>query len=233
MSATPDKLADLRRLLAARFPATARSTGRTLATGIPALDQACGGLPLGAVTEIVCAAPSCGSQLLLGQLLAVTRATRARIALVDVSDCFDPDSFSVDLIAHLIWVRCPQLPSRPASTAGGPASKIATTTTLALQAADLLARDANLGLVVLDLRHAPEAELRRISGPQWYRFQRAVEPADLPFVVFTPRASVPSAQLRLVLSTSHDFAAFSTERPRLISVLAPALQRQRSQASSE
>jgi len=105
-------------------------------------------------------------------------------------------------------------------------------TDAALQAADLLVRDANLGLVVLDLRRAPERDLRRIPGPQWYRFQRAVEPADLAFVVLTPRASVPSAQLRLVLAEAHALPALARERPGLAAQLAPVLQRQRRQVSA-
>ena len=86
MSATASTLAALRHQLAERFPAATRPPGRALLTGLAALDAAMGGLPLGAVTELVCAAPSCGSQLLLGQLLATTRATRTRVALVDGSD---------------------------------------------------------------------------------------------------------------------------------------------------
>eukprot|EP01035_Chromulina_nebulosa_P066641 gene66641-91251_t len=184
MSPAADKLTALRQLLAERFPAAARPPGRTLRTAIPAIDEiTSGGLPLGAITEIVCAAPSCGSQLLLTQLLAVTRLTRTRAGLIDATDAFDPDSHPSDLLAHLVWVRCPAA---------------ASTTALALQAADLLARDANLGLVLLDLRHASTADLGRIPGPHWYRFQRAIETTDLALVVFTPSPSVPSAQIRLV-----------------------------------
>jgi len=212
MSSAPAKLAALRHLLAERFPSASRPNGRTLPTGIPAIDEATGGLPLGAVTEIVCAAPSCGGHLLLGQLLAATRATRTRLALVDSTDAFDPASFPADLLAHLVWVRC-------------------TGTTAALQAADLLARDANLGLVILDLRRAPAADLRRIPGPQWYRLQRAVEPADLALVVQTPRASVPSAQLRFQLATAHATTALDSERAVLTAQLQPTLQRQRLQAA--
>lgn len=208
------QLATLRHLLAERFPTASRTVGRVLPTGLAAIDDATGGgLPLAAVTEIVCAAPSCGSHLLLAQLLAVTRASRTRVALVDSTDAFDPDFFGTDQLAHLIWVRC-------------------TTTAPALQCADLLARDANIGLVALDLRHAPAADLRRIPGPQWYRLQRAVEPTDLALVVFTPRASVPSAQLRLALTASHAFSALQHDRPALVAALAPALQRQRLQAAS-
>ena len=209
--AASEKLADLRRQLAEKFPSAPRTVGRTLPTGIPSLDNATGGLPLGAVTEIVCAAPSCGSHLLLEQLLAATRASRLRVALIDSSNSFDPSSFAVDLLAHLVWVRC--------------------TAATALATADLLARDANLGLVVLDLRRDAEAELRRTPATTWYRLQRAVEPADLALVVLTPRASVPSAQLRFVLHSSHTTAALDGERPALATALAPTLQRQRLQTA--
>lgn len=212
MAATPENLAKLRHLLAERFPTATRNVGRVLATEIPAIDNAAGGLPLAAVTEIVCAAPSCGGHLFLQQLLVLTRRTRQRVALIDSTDSFDPCSTPADLLTHLLWVR----------GAG---------TTSALQAADLLARDANFGLVVLDLRRAPETELRRIPGPQWYRLQRAVEPADLALVVLTPRACVPSAQLRFALHTSHAFSTCEQERPHLTARLTPILHRQRLQTA--
>ena len=207
MAAAPEKIAELRQKLAERFPSAQRNLGRTLATSLPAIDDHADGLPLGAVTEFVCTAPSCGSQLLIGQLLAATRAHRIRTALVDAADSFDPSSFPPDLLAHLVWVRC--------------------MATNALSATDLLARDANLGLVILDLRHDAEAELRRTPSTTWYRLQRAVEPAALALVVLTPRASVPSAQLRFVLNTAHSAAALTTERPALAVALSPTLQRQR------
>src|SRR6185436_10184192 len=157
---------------------------------------------------VVASGPSVGSHLLLSELLTVTRASRARVALVDSTNSFDPASFPADLLAHVIWARC----------AG---------TTVALNVADLFARDANLGLVVLDLRRAPAADLRRIPGPQWYRLQRAVEPTDLALVVITPRASVPSAQLRFELKAAHPPFTFDCERPLLTAELTPVLQRQR------
>jgi hypothetical protein len=213
MSAAPDRLAELRRQLAERFPTAPRTLGRVLPTGIPAIDSATGGLPLSAVTEIVCAAPSCGGHLLFQQLLHVTRTARQRVALIDSTDNFDPSSYPADLLAHLLWVRCAN-------------------TTVALQAADLLARDANLGLVLLDLRCAPAADLRRIPGPQWYRLQRAVEPTDLALIVETPRASVPSAQVRFALTSSLDASTLERERPALTAELAPTVQRQRLPAAA-
>lgn len=213
MSAAPEKLAALRHLLAKRFPTVPRTAGRMLPTGIPAVDDVTGGFPLSAITEVVCATPSCGGQLLIGQLLTATRATRTRVALIDSTDSFDPASFDEDLLGHLIWVRC-------------------ASTTAALNAADLLARDANLGLVILDLRRAAEADLRRTPSTQWYRLQRAVEPTDLALVVETPRASVPSAQVRFKLTTSHGASALDRERALLTAELNPSIQRQRVQTAA-
>lgn len=211
--AAPDQVAALRRLMTERFPSATRPTGRILPSGLPAIDDLSGGLPLGALTEIVAGAPSCGSHLLLGHLLATTRRTRTRVALVDGSDSFDPASHPEDDLAHLVWVRCEGLPS-------------------ALGAADLLTRDANLGLVLLDLRRTPEAELRRTPSTLWYRLQRAVEPADLALVVITPAAAVPSAQLRFLLPAPLPAEAAAQERRFLATTLAPIAQRQRMQVAA-
>jgi hypothetical protein len=207
---SPAQINALRQLLAERFPSVQRTTGRVLPTGLAAIDEpAGGGLPLGAVTEFVCVAPSCGGHLLLGQLLAATRAQRLRAALIDATDAFEPASFPVDDLAHLVWVR------------GN--GDVAT----ALAATDLLARDANLGLVVLDLRYAPATGLRRTPPTLWYRLQRAVENTDLALVIETPRALVASAQLRFELNRSLAFEALECERPELTTRLAPVLGRQR------
>lgn len=207
MSAS-EQLAHLRQQLAARFPTAQRAPGRALATGVPAIDEATGGLPLSAVTEIVASTPSCGVSLLWGQLLAASRAAQTRAALVDALDEFDATSFPADLLAHLVWARCRGV-------------------TEALAAADLLARDANFGLVLLDLRHAPLRDLRRVPSTSWYRLQRAVEPTDLALVVATPAACVPSAQLRLELDLSATLDDLERERATLVTELAPVLQRQR------
>lgn len=199
----------LRQLLLERFPSAARSCGTALATGLPAIDENTGGLPRPGLTEVVCAAPSCGSQLFLGQILHHTRTQALRVALVDADDAFDPGSWPGFLLEHLVWVRAKNAAE-------------------AMAAADLLTRDANLSLVVLDLRHAAPADLRRIPSTQWYRLQRAIEPATLACLVFTPVAVVPCAQLRLELSRSHGLGTQSAERPRLGHELAPAFLRQRS-----
>ena len=213
MSASVVKLSTLRQLLADRYPQAARNDTAVLPTGVPAIDAPLGGLPCGALTEIVCAAPSCGSQLMLGELLRATRHERGRMALIDAHDSFDPHSWPEDWLRHLVWVRCRD-------------------TAMALHAADIVARDANFQLVAIDLRRAPAAELRRTPAPFWYRLQRSAEPADLALVVLTPHATVPSARLRLQLDQSHGISALDENRPALARALVPAVQRQRLRASA-
>lgn len=179
------------------------------ATGLAAVDEPLGGgLPQGAITELICSAPSCGGQLVLAHLLTAARQARQRVALIDACDAFDPTSHEPDLYRHLVWMRC-----------AGVAA--------ALQAADIVVRDANFGLVVLDLKHADARELRRTPATRWYRLQRAVAPATLVLFVLTTRPTVTSAQLRLELTQSFTVAAFARERAELAAQLVPVVQRSR------
>lgn len=204
----PSSLSALRQLLTDRFPPAIRSAGAALATGIPAVDEVAGGLPRPGLTELVCSAPSCGSQLFLGQVLQATRALALRVALIDQGDAFDPAGWPDGALDHLVWVRVRHA-------------------TEAMAAADLLARDANLALVALDLRHATPAELRKIPSTHWYRLQRAIGPATLACLVLTPQALVPSAQLRLELTSSHPLTTRNNPRPQLTAALAPVFVKQR------
>ncbi len=208
MPSAAANLSSLRQLLATRFPQAARPAGGVLPTGIPAVDDTAGGLPRPALTELVCAGPGTGGQLFLAQLLAATRALPVRVALIDAADQFDPQSFPEEDLQHLLWVRC-------------------RATTDALPVADLLAREANLDLVVLDLTAAAPAELRRLPATNWYRLQRAVGQTDLAFLVLTLVTLVPSAQLRLRLEKTHGLAAQALARPHLAVDLEVVRERQR------
>lgn len=201
-------LSTLRQLLAERFPQATRPANGVLSTGIPSVDDTLGGLPRHALTELVCAAPSTGSHLFLSQLLASTRALPARVALIDTADQFDPQSIPGEDLQHLLWVRCRSVAD-------------------AMPVADLLAREANLDLVVLDFAPSPLPSLRRIPATTWYRLQRAAEQTDLAFLVFTPIALVPSAQLRLQLEKTQTLSAQTTPRPHLVVDLDVTRQRQR------
>lgn len=208
MSALASSIASLRQLLSERFPQVTRSPTRVLPTGIPSLDDLTGGLPRHALTELVCVAPSSGSQLLIGQLLHAIRTGTGRAALIESSDSFDPNSWPADDLRCLVWLRC--------RNAGE-----------ALSVADLFARDANLDLVLLDLRRTASRELHRIPASTWYRLQRAVEQTNASLLAITPTAMVPSAQLRLTLAQSLGPAAQNTPRPQLTAALNLSVQRQR------
>ncbi len=79
-----------------------------VSTGIPAVDTLLrGGLPLGAITEIVGPASS-GRTACAQSFLAQAIQSDRVAAWIDVSDCFDPESAAsngVDL-ERLLWVRC-------------------------------------------------------------------------------------------------------------------------------
>ena len=167
MRGSPENLAALRLLLAGRFPQTVPRPPAVLPTGVAAIDEAGdGGLPLGGITEVVASAPSSGGQLLIARLLGATRARRMRAALVDALDAFDPRSHEAPLLQHLVWVRCRTLDE-------------------AMHATDILVRDANLSLVMLDLRGVEPRALHGVPATTWYRLQRALERSDMAMVVFT------------------------------------------------
>src|SRR5205814_1485094 len=134
-------IVQLRQFLAERLPnmhllpANARlKRAACWPTGLSQLDNLLeGGLPKAAISEIVSARIGAGGALLIFALLRQTSVSRQWLALVDGQDCFDPCSVDPALLSRLLWTRC--------GTAG-----------LALQAVDLLARDGNVPLIVLDLQ---------------------------------------------------------------------------------
>jgi recombination protein RecA len=98
--------------LSNRIPSALTPAPRTIrpvaATGIQAVDDLLeGGLPLGAITEIV--GPECSGRtsLALSFLAQMTQAEKV-CAWIDVADALDPESAAaagVDL-SRLLWVRC-------------------------------------------------------------------------------------------------------------------------------
>ena len=80
----------------------------TVSSGIPELDALLeGGLPVGAITEII-GSPSSGRLTCASAVVAQVMQAGHVCAWVDVSDSFDPESAAangVDL-ARLLWIRC-------------------------------------------------------------------------------------------------------------------------------
>jgi hypothetical protein len=181
--ATSNKIIDLRRLLAERFPQTGAGEADRLKTGLPVIDQAIGGLPKNAITELSSPNLSAGSALLLHGLLQHAHRDGFFVALVDGKDSFDPSTAGHAVLPNFLWVRCHH------------ASQ-------AVQAADFLLRDGNFPLVVLDLVLNAGDELRKIPQTHWYRLQRLVEAAPTAFLVLTRRSMISSAQLKLSLQNA-------------------------------
>lgn len=175
------KILQLQALIARHRSTPPPRPAAVLESGVSALDGLLGGgLPKGAMVEVVSPGPSRGASSLLLALLAQGARQRRWSALIDAADRFDPQSAGAGTLSGLLWMRC-----RAASEA--------------MRCADLLLRDGNLPLVVLDLRGAAAAELRRIPDPHWYRLQRALEPVASTLLVVSAQPLVPCAQARLLL----------------------------------
>jgi hypothetical protein len=196
---------DLRNLLAERFPHTPASAETRLMTGLSFLDQTIGGgLPKGAITELISPQVSAGSASLIHALLHAAHRDRYFLALIDGRDSFDPQPLGNACLRHLLWVRCNKVFE-------------------AIKAADLLLRDGNFPLVIVDLVLNPPEELRKIPQTSWYRLQRLVEPTSVVCLVLTRQSMVRSAQLKIVLENSWTLEIF--EKDNAISRLRFRIQR--------
>jgi recombination protein RecA len=117
--------AQIEATLANRIPAALTPAARTIrpvaTTGISAVDELLdGGLPLGAITELVGAECSGRTSFALSFIAGITQTERV-CAWIDVSDSLDPESVaaaSVDL-SRLLWVRC----GVPPATTDGPSAQ--------------------------------------------------------------------------------------------------------------
>ena len=189
---TDAKLIELRQFLAERLPQArlgitpARAASETLPTGLESVDRALGGgLPRGAFTELVAPGEGSGSAQFIHALLRHTASIGRFLTLVDGADSLDIDALEPEALAHLLWIRC-------------------RSTAEALQTTDLLLRDRNIALVVLDLKLNPAHELRRIQGTLWYRFGRLMEQQGGTVLVVTPQPLVSGAAARIVSRTRLD-----------------------------
>jgi hypothetical protein len=187
------KIIDLRNLLAERFPHPSLAAATRLTTGLPFFDEPIGGgLPLSAITELISPRISTGSASLIHALIYGAYRDNYFLALIDGSDSFDPCGLDNLSFRHLLWLRC---------------SKTYET----IKAADLLLRDGNFPLVIVDLALNTPEELRKIPQTHWYRLQRLVEMIPTACLVLTPYEMVGSAQLRFVLENSWNLKTLETQ----------------------
>jgi hypothetical protein len=176
-----DTILQLRQLLAERFPIAAPRHGLFFPTGAPPLDQALGGgLWKGTLTEISTPPDAGGCLTLLSAIIRASATERRPVALVDGADGFDPQPMDPGVLAHLLWVRCRN-------------------TAQFFKAADLLLRDGNLPIVLLDLRGSARGELKKIPNTTWYRLQRIAGQSGVACLIATPWFMVSSAHYRVQL----------------------------------
>lgn len=177
-------IVQLRHLLAGRFPhlrqglPSARPV-ETVPTGVGALDDLlAGGLPRGECTELIAAGAGSGSAQVIHGLLRRVAADGQFLGLVDGADSFDVNAVEPFVLARLLWVRCSRVDQ-------------------AMKAADLLLRDRNFPILVLDLKLNPAGQLRRIPSSTWYRFSRLQEQNPCTVLVVTPFPLVGGAACRV------------------------------------
>ncbi len=207
MAVIPDKILQLRQLLEARFGATELKAEESFSTGFTALDEV--GIPRGALTEVVSEpASGPGGTLLLYGLLHAVAQRKERVVLIDGKDCFAPKGLPNGDLTRVLWSRC-------------------RVTSEAIKAADLAVRDGNVPLVILLLTLNPASELRRIPATAWHRLQMVAEKTAVTVLVFTPRAQVGCARLRLLVGGAFPLDALQLCRDEVIPALNLQIERRR------
>lgn len=206
---TPNIVA-FREFLRARFPdahAPQMAEEQPLRIGVSCVESL--NLSKGAITEVVAASASAGAGLLMSGLLQRESACRELTALVDGSDAFDPWSIDASALERVLWVRC-RHPNE------------------AIRASDLLLRDGNIPLVILDLQlHAPRA-VQSLPSSVWHRLRMLAEKSGAALCVFTSVCAVACARTRVRLEHRFDLMDQFEDRAPLLNALHVQVERQRS-----
>jgi len=160
-----------------------RPRGAT-STGFAALDELLeGGLPAGAITELVAGAGAASAgrtSLAVGAVSAATRRGEL-VAWVDTDDSLDPRGLAAAgaVLEQVLWIR----------PTGRDARK------QALQAADLVVSASGFGLLVLDLMGASAS---RVPEATWVRFAHRLSTGRTALVVLASNGFAGTqAHLRL------------------------------------
>lgn len=197
-------IVQLREMLGEKFSSCRRANELPLKqhdlwrTGIAELDEKLGGgFPVETISEVVAPLNGCGSALLILQLLRTAVAQRKLIALISGTDSFDAAAVEQRTLDSLLWVRC-------------------RTADEAVQATDLVLRDGNVPIVLLDLALTPKSQLNKIPAPVWYRFQRIIEDSAATVLVITPMALVTPAEVRVSVQAHVDLTRLESTHAKLL-----------------
>jgi len=192
------RLESLRELMAGKFPARGVRPERRRRVGCERLDGERGGLRQGAVTEITGSAS--GVQILLSAILRSAASEGFYVGLVDGTSSFHPADWPDAQLRRILWVMC-----RDAATA--------------VRAADLLVRDGNLPIVVLDLQGITAAGLRGVPASTWHRFHRILEERESVLLVLTSQPLVEGVPTRIVVEPAGGLEARLQERACMVTRL--------------
>jgi|SRR5882724_1798802 len=164
-------------------------------SGISAIDSMTGGLPAGAITEIVGAHSSGRTSFMLSALRAAS-SQNDLCALIDTSDSLDISSATKAgiVLRNLLWVRCSSDVDR------------------AFKATELLLRSGLFGLVVLDLCRI-SLKSDGIQQGTWIRLRRSIENTKIRFMVIGQQ-SMAKSLAGLVLQMQKKEQIFSSTSAR-------------------
>lgn len=187
-------LQDLRKQLREQFPEAHQTKpppdSLQLSSQLPSF-------PAGALSELSPAGPASGLSLVLATLLQSSDSEYCSpstpLALIDSHDSFDPASYGESACSRILWIRCHHAEE-------------------SLRCTDLLLRDGNLPLLVLDLQLSPLDELRKIPTSSWYRLRNLAKQSGSSLLLFTPKPFIPCATLQLTFNST--FTLSDLEHPR-------------------
>ena len=196
MPASP-KIIELRKILAERFPRQNGAGSLCIPTGWTPLDSILGGgLPKGGITQLLIPNISSGGVIILHEIIEAMQGLSQHVALIDGKDCFEPTTD----YPLLLWIRCKNVLQ-------------------ALKATDLVLRDGNLSLAILDLKEAVGKELRKVPGSTWYRFQRITEENRNTLLAITRHPLISNAQISISTLYRLCMNDLSTQRTDLVKLL--------------
>ena len=158
-----------------------------------------GGLPRGAISEVLGPESSGRTALVFSALARATQAGEVA-AYIDATDCFDPCSAEQAgiVLDRLLWVRCdPRERPRYERVREQPVDQ-------AWQAVNLVAAAGGFGLIVADLGGLSLRKLGEWQRRPWVRLRQAIEHTETALTVLTER-HVAGGAITLDLGTRERF----------------------------
>ncbi|MGB0371048.1 MAG: hypothetical protein ACPGN3_06820 [Opitutales bacterium] len=161
-----------------------------------------------ACLELVESQIACGAQIHVEALLEEASKLQSYAAIIDTQQTWNPSQLSSEALRHILWVRCREQSQ-------------------ALRAADVLIRDENFRIILIDLRTLSHSALKRIPQSHWYRLQRIAQNQNSTLIAATSFPSIAASQLRIEIGAHLDLSSFHKKRSDLSEHLNTSIIRQR------